>query len=203
MSSVNKGRNFSLSIKNPSQRASLISLTRNRWVWPQSGGSFGQELFAPEIPTQPSIGGVMLTIALVFLTLVSLPIVIASAFRTVLIDRKSKRLKQEISELSAEQLFKSVDDGDGIENDIELFFSKKRLLLAAAILTFIYFLSFWFVYACLAFRFPGLVKPAHEFPEYLLKNAAGLSVAFLGVFIFNLGAFVCRLFLFDFTDLVF
>src|SRR5207302_6865993 len=23
----------------------FVSLTRNRWVWPQSGGSFGQELF--------------------------------------------------------------------------------------------------------------------------------------------------------------
>jgi len=145
----------------------------------------------------------MLTIALVFLTLVSLPIVIASAFRTVLIERKSKRLKQEISELSAEQLFKSVDDGDGIENDIERFFSKKRLLPPAAILTFIYFLSFWFVYAYLAFRFPGLVKPAHEFPEYLLKNAAGLSVAFLGVYIFNLGAIVRRLYLVDLTEHVF
>lgn len=145
----------------------------------------------------------VITIGLIFLTLVPLPIVIASAFRKVLIERKSKRLKQEISELAAQQIFKSVDDGNGIQDDVERFFSKARLLPPAGILTFMYLLSFWIAYAYLTFRFPGWIKPAHEFPEYLLRNAGGLSVAFLGVYTFNLGAIVRRLYLVDLTEHVF
>ena len=139
----------------------------------------------------------MISIALLFVIFTGLPLILTISFRKLMIERKQRGLEQETAGLSGIQSW----DLEALKSDVEKFFNGTQLSVPAIILTVIYALNFFLVYEFIAFKFHGHVPGL--FPEFIVKDGLGMVFTFIGVYTFNFGSLVRRLYLVDLTEHVF
>jgi hypothetical protein len=141
----------------------------------------------------------MTIILLTFLLLCLLPILLVVLFQQTLAERKQGRLLDDLKKLNAFNLpvVKSKGGKAGIAKDISTVYSLQFLFPPAVLLSLLYLPGFVLCFVALGYGFPWL------FPGWLVAPAKPVAFAFTGVYLFNLGSMVRRLYLSDLTEHVF
>ena len=154
----------------------------------------------------------MVIILIVSFVLASLPMLISMFFLAITLPRKVLALKQDVSK------FSGAGDGEGsrvpggntrhkmytapdIEGLAKKYFSASTLTIPSFLLTGLYFAAFLFCDSFVRYRFVD--SNTWLFPEGFVKTSVPLLYAFAGVFLFNLGTMVRRLYLADINEQVF
>src|SRR6266567_59278 len=154
----------------------------------------------------------MTVIWLVSAILACLPLLMAGFFLIFTLPRKLASVKQDLGKLIAPKA-RANDSGKtesssklATESDIDelakQFFGKLSLSLPAFLLTLFYFTGFALCDAYLSLRFRQ-GSPVWFFPEGFVMAARPVLYAFIGVYLFNLGSVVRRIYLGDLNEQVF
>src|SRR6266404_4516207 len=138
----------------------------------------------------------MTVILLTLLLLCSLPILLVVLFRHTLSERKEERLLEDLKKLNALGLpvVRSKGGAKGISKDVSTVYSLQFLFPPALVLALLYLPGFVLCLATLG------KHPDWVFPSDLLPSAKPIAFAFTGVYLFNLGSMVRRLYLSDLTE---
>lgn len=155
----------------------------------------------------------MTIIVITSLGLASLPLIIAAFFRIFTLPRKVQAITAEVQRLegtgdgnvspeeNAETRSRrsAAPDVPGLAKK---YFSSSTLAIPSVLLTALYVIGFLLCDSYLKIRF---VEEANNwfFPKGFVEASAPLLYAFIGVFLFNLGTMVRRLYLADITEQVF
>jgi hypothetical protein len=144
-----------------------------------------------------------MTIAFTFLLLCLLPILLVILFRGTLIERKQRTLREDLERLKASEtpLVQSKGGVRGIEQNVLNIYSPTFLLPPAVILSLLYLPGFLLCYSLLNVKLGS--KSSWPFYVDLVNTVRPIIFAFIGVYLFNLGSMVRRLYLSDLTEHVF
>jgi hypothetical protein len=153
----------------------------------------------------------MTVILLVCLVLACLPLMMAGFFRVFTLPGKLRVVKQDVSrmtrDLSPGTQAESGISPSALSTQIEAladrYFSRFTLFLPALLLTFFYVAGFALCDAYLAVHFHKPPIDFGEFPREFVDAARPALYTFVGVYLFNLGAMVRRLYLADVNEQVF
>lgn len=155
----------------------------------------------------------MTIIVITSLGLASMPLIIAAFFRIFTLPRKVQAITAEVQRLegtgdgnlppeqNAETRSRRVGAPD-VPGLAKKYFSSSTLAIPSVLLTAFYVIGFLLCDSYLKIRF---VEEANNwfFPKGFVEASAPLLYAFIGVFLFNLGTMVRRLYLADITEQVF
>lgn len=142
----------------------------------------------------------MIVVLIVSFVLASLPLLMAGFFRAFSLPRKMLVVRGELETL-APQPSSSPVDSSKLDELAEKYFSKSRLLLPSVLLTFLYLAIFALCDSYLSLRYAN--HSISIFPVPLVLIARPLLFALVGVYLFNLGTIVRRLYLADINEQVF
>jgi hypothetical protein len=144
-----------------------------------------------------------MTISLTLLLLCVLPILLVLLFRGTLAARKEKTLIDEIKKLNAtaSPIVNSKGGVEGIQQNVQDTFSHWFLLPPAILLSLLYLPGFLLCNAFLNLRMGD--KSTWPFFPDMISCVRPVVFAFVGVYLFNLGAMIRRLYLSDLTEHVF
>jgi hypothetical protein len=155
----------------------------------------------------------LFTIVAVSILLACLPIVISVFFLGITLPRKLQVVKQDVNKLSggdatgASMARPSAHPKLYPESDIEglakRYFAKSTLAIPSVLLSVLYGAGFLLCDSFLRIHYSEHVRHAVLFPIDLVEACRPLIYAFIGVFIFNLGTMVRRLYLADINEQVF
>ena len=152
-------------------------------------------------------------IVAVSILLASFPLLISFFFLAITLPRKMLAVKQDMSKLSgtgdggpppppgagdAHSQFYSASDIEGLAKK---YFATSTLTIPSLLLVGLYFAFFMLCDSYLRYRFVD--RNTWFFPEEFVKMSVPLLYAFVGVFLFNLGTMVRRLYLADINEQVF
>lgn len=145
----------------------------------------------------------MTPILLTLLLLCALPVVLVVLFRETLAERKQKTILEDLHKLRAFDLpvVQSKGGADGIAQDISNVYSRRFLFPPAILLSILYLPGFLLCNSFLNRQLGDL--SAWLFPTPLVDHIRPIAFAFVGVYLFNLGSMVRRLYLSDLTEHVF
>lgn len=145
--------------------------------------------------------------------LASLPLIIAAYFRIFTLPRKVQAITDEVQRLEGTgdgNISPEQDPATGrrrfgapdVPGLAKKYFSSSTLAIPSALLTAFYVIGFLLCDSYLKIRF---VEEANSwfFPKGFVESSVPLLYAFVGVFLFNLGTMVRRLYLADITEQVF
>lgn len=145
--------------------------------------------------------------------LASLPLIIAAYFRIFTLPRKVQAITAEVQRMEGTgdgNISPEQDPGTGrrrfgapdVPGLAKKYFSSSTLAIPSALLTAFYVIGFLLCDSYLKIRF---VEEANSwfFPKGFVESSVPLLYAFVGVFLFNLGTMVRRLYLADITEQVF
>jgi hypothetical protein len=145
--------------------------------------------------------------------LASLPLVIAAFFRIFTLPRKVETLTADVQKLqgtgdgnlpvgkgqtAAAQKYSAAD----IPGLARKYFASSTLAIPSALLTALYFAAFLLCDSYLRLRYVEKAN-AWLFPKEFVEACVPLLYAFTGVYLFNLGTMIRRLYLADITEQVF
>lgn len=133
-----------------------------------------------------------------------LPVLAAIIFRIFLVDRKWEELENEITKLSGDesQLIRSRGGMAKVKDLVQTHYRWRSLVLPAVFCSVLYLIGFT---VCLAFinKTYNDTRPLF-FPAKLFTDKLSLVLfTFIGVYLFNLGTLIRRLYLIDLTEQVF
>lgn len=155
----------------------------------------------------------MTIIVITSFVLASLPLVIAAFFRIFTLPRKVLAVTAEVQRLEGTgdgNISPEQDAAKGsrkfaapdIPGLAKKYFSSSTLAIPSALLTVFYVTGFLLCDSYLKIRFVEAAN-AWFFPKEFVEASVPLLYAFIGVFLFNLGTMVRRLYLADITEQVF
>ena len=138
-----------------------------------------------------------------FIPLIFFPLIVVIGFRGAFVARKSKEIIEELHKLRAMdvQLVRGWGGESGISSAVENYYSRSGLLVPASLLTFFYAVAFLLSYVYLLMIFCNC-ELWHSCRAFLLA-ARPCLMAFVGVYLFNMGTTVRRLYLNDLSEHVF
>jgi hypothetical protein len=141
-------------------------------------------------------------IYLAFAVLALLPLILTMVLRGHFVRYKQRSISDDLSKLRATEsnLVKSWGGTDGVNKEIESYYSRVSLWVPSGLLSLFYLVLFALTYGHVARVFFG--NPTWFFPA----NAAftvPLVTTFLGAYLFNLGMIVRRLYVYDLNDNLF
>lgn len=145
----------------------------------------------------------MIFLLIVFVLLMFFPVIVAYFFKGSLVDRKEREILADLQDLKADQtdLIRERGGMAGIRADIERYHPPTNLMVSAAMLSFLYVICFFVIWDKLnVFLSDG--SPV-LFSDKFLSAIRPVMMAFVGVYLFNLGSTIRRLYLSDLTEHVF
>lgn len=144
----------------------------------------------------------MTVILVMSFVLACLPMLMVVFFRVYSLPRKLLVVQGELENLAPPSQSSAYGNvSSRITTLAETYFSKSRLLVPSLLLTFFYLAGFALCDCYLSLRFTK--QPLRLFPPDLVQTARPLLFAFVGVYLFNLGTLVRRLYLADINEQVF
>lgn len=145
----------------------------------------------------------MWALLLTLLLLAIFPMLLAVLFREALLERKQKAILADLGKLGAFELplVKRKGGESGIREEIEGYYSRSFLFPPAILLSVLYLPGFLLCNAFMSAKF----GTGNTWPFYrsLTAIAEPILFAFVGVYLFNMGTMVRRLYLSDVTENVF
>ncbi len=143
-----------------------------------------------------------ITIYFSFLVLALLPMLIVAALRKHVIIYKQRAVLDELKKLRATEsrLVKSWGGESGIHSEIANYYSKLTLMVPAALLSFLYLVIFRFAYVQ---TFSAIGSSTPWIPSAHTLLIKPIVMTFVGAYLFNLGVFVRRLYVYDLSDNLF
>lgn len=144
-----------------------------------------------------------MTIPLTLLLLCLIPVLLVVLFRGTLVERKQKSLREDLEKLNASQtdIVQSKGGVSGIEENVRNIYSRTSLFPPAIVLSLLYLPGFLLCNSLLSLHLGS--KASWPFYFDLTQRARPIVFAFIGVYLFNLGSMVRRLYLSDLTEHVF
>ena len=146
----------------------------------------------------------MTLILAVSFVLACLPLLMAGFFRAFSLPRKLLVVQGELEKLapsSSPTMPSAAEAAPRIDALAQTYFSKSRLFLPSVLLTFFYLAGFALCDCYLSLRYSE--QAIRLFPASLVLTARPLLFAFIGVYLFNLGTMIRRLYLADINEQVF
>jgi hypothetical protein len=143
-----------------------------------------------------------ITVYLSFLVLALLPMLIVAALRKHVIIYKQRAVLDDLKKLRATESrsVKSWGGETGIHSEIANYYSKLTLMVPAALLSFLYLILFRFAYI-------QILPVLNSGDPWLSANHALLVnpivLTFVAAYLFNMGVFVRRLYVYDLSDNLF
>ncbi len=136
--------------------------------------------------------------------LVLIPLIMALFFRTAVVARKVNEILEDLQKLQAYEtdIVKRRGGPDAIIREIQSYYGKINLIIPVILLTCLYAISFLMCWSFLAMTYDETRLPA-LFPEWLLFDSRPILIAIIGVYLFNTGTLIRRLYLSDLTEHVF
>jgi hypothetical protein len=131
------------------------------------------------------------------------PLLVAMLFSSKVASRRQKTLQQDLEELDALQVpgVRAWGGPEGISKAIEEYYSRSRSFWPTLILSALYWLGFQLSHSYVATVLNlGNTSP---FPLELAKASGPVCMTFLGVYAFNMGTTVRRLYLDDLSETMF
>jgi hypothetical protein len=145
----------------------------------------------------------MLLILLTLLLLCALPVLLVVLFRETLAVRKQEAILDDLKKLKAFDvaLVQSKGGEAGIKQNISNVFSRRFLFPPAILLSLLYLPGFLLCHAFVNLKLGA--QSGWLFPASLVEHIRPVVFAFMGVYLFNLGSIVRRLYLSDLSEHVF
>jgi len=146
----------------------------------------------------------MWALLLTLLLLALFPILLAVLFRETLLERKQKAILDDLGKLGAFELplVKRKGGESGIREEIEGYYSRSFLFPPAILLSVLYLPGFLLCNEFMSTKFDA-GHTSWPFYANLTAVVEPILFAFIGVYLFNMGTMVRRLYLSDLTENVF
>ena len=150
----------------------------------------------------------MILFIVIIALLAAAPVLTVVLFRQIHLERRQKTLIDDLKKVNGEDtpLVRGWGGASGIENEIAAYFSKAAVLPPAILLTVFYVFGFFLSLLYLDAQhhtLPEIFAPPHPLALPFAADSRGLVFAFLGVYLFNLGTSVRRIYLYDLSENLF
>lgn len=144
----------------------------------------------------------------VLVLLAGAPVISVVLFRKTNLERRQKTLLDDLKKVNGEAtpLVRGWGGASGIADEVAAYFSRTAVLPPAILLTIFYCLGFFLCSLYLDARYhmlPKVFVPPGSWALPFAVDSRAIVVAFIGVYLFNLGSSVRRIYLYDLSEHLF